>query len=588
MLLLVCLWKIQVSELAKKLFGLLVIGMSRFLGTLKTSKAESFPIPANPDSPLRGNKIDSLKLSIFTIPSFAIRAIVRLRTNTEIAFSVVERIAIFVVHNRCPSFFAKSQNKAMHIENSSSMICDCIVVPGSRIALSTPSKFRDQHQIFGIDNCRLILCKGNIAVRFVTRLRNFVSSYTLGHWSTSNGLMTCGRNFLIIACLFLGFSLPSLAQVQLIPFVKGQWLDQNGKPLAGGCIYTYMSGTSTPLATFTDYTASQVNQNPIVLDSSGRPPFGTDIFLSGQAYRIRLVTAGGVNCASGSQIFQEDGINSSVTQLLATNNVWTGLNTFQAATTFAGQATFNLGLTSNGPSNLTLGGSLNGTFSGSPIFSGTPNFSNGFSTTDITLSGQLISTLAMGAPPFVVASTTEVPNLNAGMLEGCTWEVPCPLGSTTPNSVAATTINATTSFALNGSTPATGVQGSDTHLMSAGTVSGTSVPLCTDALGGATTVCPTSAQTQGLIITSGICTTPNGGELSCTMGPFNWAAAFTDSLYALTCTAVVPSGTGSHPSVTIYFTSKSPSGFGLQMNAGSASAAGANSVTEIDCIGSHP
>lgn len=377
---------------------------------------------------------------------------------------------------------------------------------------------------------------------------------------------------------------PAFGQVQLSPFVKAQWFDNNGKPLVGACIFSYQSGTSTPLATFTDYTGTIVNTNPVVLDSAGR----ADIWLSGQAYRLRMVTAGGVNCSSGSQLWQEDGINSSVTSLLAMNNVWTGNNTWNATSTFAGPVTFNLGFTANGPANLTLGGSLDGTFSGSPIFSGTPNFSNGFSTTDLTLSGQLISTLATGTPPMVIASTTEVPNLNVGQLEGCTWEVPCPLGSTTPNSVAATTVNATTSFALNGSTPATGVQGSDTHLLSSGDMTGpVAAALCKDALNGATTVCPTSAQTQGLIITSGICTTPNGGELSCTMGPFNWAAAFTDSLYALTCTAVVPSGTGSHPSVTIYFTSKSPSGFGLQMNAGSASAAGANSVTEVDCVGVH-
>lgn len=581
MLLLVCR-KIQVGKLPKKLFSLFVVSSRRLFWAIESPQGNPLSILADPNAPLRGDKVDTFKISSFPVPSFAVGAIVRLGANAEIALSVVKRVAVDMVDHSCFSHFPKPQNKSMHVKNLPVCPRDLIKRLVSS-ALRMPRKLRKELEITQINSSGLALSKCDIAVRFVKRLRNLVSFGTWGHWSTLNGLMTCSRNFLIIACISLGFSLPSLAQVQLLPWVNQPFLDNNGKPLAGGCVYTFISGTATPLATFSDYSGTIVNQNPVVLDSSGR----ANIWLSGQAYRIRLVTAGGVNCSSGSQIFQVDGINSSVTQLLATNNVWTGSNQWNATSTFAGPVTFNLGFTANGPANLTLGGSLDGTFSGSPIFSGTPNFSNGFSTTDLTLSGQLISTVPTGTPPFVVASTTEVSNLNVGQLEGCTWEVPCPLGSTTPNSVAATTVNATTSFALNGSTPATGVQGADTSLLSAGMVSGVGNPLCTDALLGATTVCPTSAKTQGLIITSGICTTPNGGELSCTMGPFNWAAAFTDSLYALTCTAVVPSGTGSHPSVTIYFTSKSPSGFGLQMNAGSASAAGANSVTEIDCIGTH-
>lgn len=49
------------------------------------------------------------------------------------------------------------------------------------------------------------------------------------------------------------------------------------------------------------------------------------------------------------------------------------------------------------------------------------------------------------------------------------------------------TANIATSLTLNGSTAQTGVQGSDTKLLSAGTVSGTGATLCTDANGGATT-----------------------------------------------------------------------------------------------------
>lgn len=57
-----------------------------------------------------------------------------------------------------------------------------------------------------------------------------------------------------------------------------------------------------------------------------------------------------------------------------------------------------------------------------------------------TLSGQLTSTLATGTPPFVVASTTVVGNLNASLLLGGTWAIPGTLGSTTPNTASVTTL----------------------------------------------------------------------------------------------------------------------------------------------------
>jgi hypothetical protein len=51
-----------------------------------------------------------------------------------------------------------------------------------------------------------------------------------------------------------------------------QYDDNSGNPLNGGLLYTYSGGTSTPLALFTDSTGLIQHSNPIVLDSSGRPP----------------------------------------------------------------------------------------------------------------------------------------------------------------------------------------------------------------------------------------------------------------------------------------------------------------------------
>ncbi len=51
------------------------------------------------------------------------------------------------------------------------------------------------------------------------------------------------------------------------------FLDNNGVPLNGGKIYTYTAGSdSSLLTTYTDSTGSVANQNPMILDSSGRPP----------------------------------------------------------------------------------------------------------------------------------------------------------------------------------------------------------------------------------------------------------------------------------------------------------------------------
>jgi hypothetical protein len=51
-----------------------------------------------------------------------------------------------------------------------------------------------------------------------------------------------------------------------------QFFDNNGVPLAGGLLYTYFAGTTTPLPTYTSSTGSTANENPIILDSAGRVP----------------------------------------------------------------------------------------------------------------------------------------------------------------------------------------------------------------------------------------------------------------------------------------------------------------------------
>lgn len=62
-----------------------------------------------------------------------------------------------------------------------------------------------------------------------------------------------------------------------------------GAPLAGGQLFTYATGSATPLATYSDAALSVPNSNPIVADANGR--FGSIFLGSSQAYKIQLFTA---------------------------------------------------------------------------------------------------------------------------------------------------------------------------------------------------------------------------------------------------------------------------------------------------------
>lgn len=53
-------------------------------------------------------------------------------------------------------------------------------------------------------------------------------------------------------------------------FVFQAFSDQTGLPLAGGLLYTYISGTTTPQATYTDATGVYAAANPLILNPEGK------------------------------------------------------------------------------------------------------------------------------------------------------------------------------------------------------------------------------------------------------------------------------------------------------------------------------
>lgn len=57
--------------------------------------------------------------------------------------------------------------------------------------------------------------------------------------------------------------------VQLSPVPIFKAFDNNGEPLAGGLLYTYIAGTTTPQTTWVDSTQTAQNLNPIVLNARG-------------------------------------------------------------------------------------------------------------------------------------------------------------------------------------------------------------------------------------------------------------------------------------------------------------------------------
>lgn len=71
---------------------------------------------------------------------------------------------------------------------------------------------------------------------------------------------------------------------RLAPFPRFKALDQNAGFLAGGKLWTFIAGTTTPKPTYTDQSGATANQNPVILDGSGE----ADVWLTSGAYKFLL------------------------------------------------------------------------------------------------------------------------------------------------------------------------------------------------------------------------------------------------------------------------------------------------------------
>lgn len=95
-----------------------------------------------------------------------------------------------------------------------------------------------------------------------------------------------------------------------------QLFDNNGLLLAGGFVYTYAGGTSTPLVTYADATGLSPNSNPVQLDAAGR----CDLWFSvGVAYKVVVTTE------LGSVLHTVDGIEVADPTATATTSQYADL-----------------------------------------------------------------------------------------------------------------------------------------------------------------------------------------------------------------------------------------------------------------------
>lgn len=112
--------------------------------------------------------------------------------------------------------------------------------------------------------------------------------------------------------------------------VAAQFFNNDGVPLAGGLIYTYLAGSTTPAATYTTGSGSIPHSNPIVLDSAGRVPSGEIWLTDTLSYKFVIKDSTGALIGTYDNLV---GINSNFVNYTSSQEI-------QTAT--AGQTVFTL------------------------------------------------------------------------------------------------------------------------------------------------------------------------------------------------------------------------------------------------------
>jgi len=94
--------------------------------------------------------------------------------------------------------------------------------------------------------------------------------------------------------------------ISLFAGIGAQFFTDDGVPLAGGLIYSYAAGTTTPKTTYTSSAGNIAHPNPIILNSAGRVP-GGEIWLTLGGYKFILATSTNVTIATYDNVFSVAG-----------------------------------------------------------------------------------------------------------------------------------------------------------------------------------------------------------------------------------------------------------------------------------------
>ena len=92
----------------------------------------------------------------------------------------------------------------------------------------------------------------------------------------------------------------------LSPAPKLQFFTEGGIPLAGGKLYSYVAGTTTPLATYTTSSGLQNNTNPVILDSRGEAA----VWLGSAYYKMTLTDSNDVEIWTVDNISSQEALNA--------------------------------------------------------------------------------------------------------------------------------------------------------------------------------------------------------------------------------------------------------------------------------------
>lgn len=220
--------------------------------------------------------------------------------------------------------------------------------------------------------------------------------------------------------------------VTLSPPPKLQFFDANGNPLAGGFLYSYVAGTSTPLATYNDASGTTYNTNPIILNARGE----ANVWLGAAAYKLKLETAANVeiwtvdNIGGGDQF----GTVQFLTGVSGSDTITATVTSSSFIAYAAGQMFNFVAVGTNATSSVTL--NLNGLGAKSVTKEGSTVLTAGNITT-----GQMVQVVYDGAKFQLVSNYTV--NLSS----------PPPIGNTTPNTGAFTTLNTTGYVGVSTTTP---------------------------------------------------------------------------------------------------------------------------------------